>query len=104
MNQGLRQHKSASLRIAMPESLPEDMRDGVSEIVGVSSGNQRKGHATALLHKVCKEADRDRQVLMLRVESYDDGMSNDQLISWYGKIGFAVIQREPAVLMAREPK
>lgn len=101
---GIRQHKSASLRIARPVGLPEDMREGVSEIISVQAGNQRKGHATALLARVCHEADRLHQVLLLRVESYDDGMGNDELLKWYGRHGFNVVQRDPAVLMAREPK
>jgi len=101
---GIRQHKSASLRIAMPTGLPEGMREGISEIIAVHSGNQRKGHATALLSRVCKEADRLHQVLMLRVEAYDDGIGNEQLLKWYGTHGFRVVQNEPVVLMAREPK
>jgi GNAT superfamily N-acetyltransferase len=101
---GIRQHKSASLRIALPAGLPEDMREGISEIISVHSGNQRKGHASALLSNVCKEADKLHQVLFLRVEAYDDGIGNEQLLKWYGTHGFKIVQNYPVVLMARDPK
>ena len=104
MNTGIRQHKSASLRIAQPIGLPETMQEGISEILSVQSGNQRKGHATALMTQVCKEADQLHQVLLLRVQAFDDGIGNDQLLKWYGKHGFSVLQNEPVLLMARQPK
>jgi GNAT superfamily N-acetyltransferase len=103
MTPGLRDHKGATLRVAIPTGIPEEMRHGVREIVSVHADNPRKGHATALMHAVCAEADACGFVLMLEARSFDDGMSEEQLICWYGRFGFVRIQSEP-VLMAREPR
>jgi len=102
MNIGLRTHKSASLRIAVAEGLPDEMRPGTREIISVRAENSRKGHASALMCKVCNEADRQRIVLLLEAKPFDDGMNEDQLMRWYGRFGFIRIQDEP-VLMARQP-
>ena len=83
--------------------LPEDMRDATRELVGVQSTNPRKGHATALMHTVCAEADREWMTLLIQVKPFDDGMTEDQLMRWYGRFGFVQIQAEP-ILMARSPQ
>jgi len=90
--EGLRTHKSASVRVGLPE-LPEDaspaVRQAVRELIDLKSGNQRKGHATALLHQVCDEADEGSNVLMLMVSQPSDAeLSNEKLVKWYGKFGF----------------
>ncbi len=102
MNVGQREHKSASLRVAVPECLPEHMRPHMRELVGVSSGNPRKGHATALMYQVCQEADDACKTLILTVAPFGEGMTDDQLQKWYERFGFEVIQTEPAVMMARQ--
>ena len=104
MNPGIRKLKSASLRVASPTGLPSEMQDHVRELIDVQSNNPRKGHATALLNNVCKEADRDWLTLMVQVKPFDDGMGMDKLRRWYGRFGFVEIQQEPAVLMARSPR
>src|SRR5678816_4756553 len=104
MTPGLRIHKRATLRIAVPLGLPEEMRHGVREIMSVASENARKGHATALMHEVCAEADRLGFVLMLQVKPFADGMDDEMLRAWYARFGFIKIQDEPVVLMARQPK
>lgn len=104
MTPGLRKFKSATLRVAIPESLPLDMQDGIREILDVKSGNPRKGQASSLMRNVCAEADADSAVLMLHVNQFDDGLSNEQLVKFYGKFDFNVIQTEPATLLARQPK
>ena len=103
MTPGLRQFRSASLRVAIPTGLPDDMQDGIREIVEVHAGNQRKGEANGLMRRVCDEADADSAVLMLHVKQYDDGMGTDQLQKFYGTHGFVVVQSEPVMLMARQP-
>lgn len=103
MTPGLRQYKAASCRVAIAMGLPEDMRDQTREIVGVQSTNPRKGHATALLHTVTAEADREWMTLLIHVEPFDDGMTGEQLMKWYGRFGFVKIQDDP-VLMARSPQ
>lgn len=102
MNEGLREHKSASLRVAVPEALPEHMRPHMRELVGVSSGNPRKGHATALMYQVCQEADDGLKTLILTVAPFGEGMTEEQLTKWYERFGFQIIQTEPALMMARQ--
>lgn len=103
MTPGIRTHKQASLRLAIPEGVPEDMRPRMREIVSVSSGNPRKGQATALLYKVCREADKAGFVLLLEAKPFESGMETEQLLHWYERFGFLQIQLEPA-LMARQPR
>lgn len=104
MSPGMRVHKSASLRVAIPMGLPEDMHDQVREIIDVQSRNQRKGFATKLLRNVCTEADVEALTLLVQVQGFADGMSNDQLCKWYSRFGFVKFQDEPCVLMARSPR
>lgn len=104
MTPGLRYHKSASLRIAIPMGLPDDMQTDVREIVGLHATQQGRGEATALLHSVCAEADREWKTLFIHVEPFDDGaMDAAKLTKWYSKFGFTVIQDAPC-LMARSPE
>lgn len=104
METGRRDYKQASLRIAIPTSLPAHMQPHMRELLSVSSGNPRKGHATALMYQVCQEADDARMTLLIQVDPFDDGMTKEQLQKWYDKFGFEVIQTEPALLMARKIK
>lgn len=104
MKIGSRLHKQASCRIAISEALPEDMQAGTREVVSLASDNPRKGHATALMHQVCAEADVDRIVLILMPKPFGDGMTEEQLEKWYGRFGFEMVQTVPAKLMARQPQ
>ena len=109
MNIGLREHKSASLRVAVPEALPEEMREHVREIVGVKSEERQQGHARALMYEVCTEADGYWITLFLHAKPFADGMTQEQIERWYAKHGFVKIQDHTddgahAVLMARSPK
>lgn len=104
MTPGLRDHKGASLRIAVPDAVPEDMRERIREIVSLSSSNPRKGYATTLMWSVCHEADKAGFVLMLQPIPFDDATDAEKLKRFYGKFGFVEIQQEPVVLMARQPK
>jgi len=98
---GLREHKGASLRLAIPD-LPEEYQKGIREIVGLQSSNPRKGHATTLMWDVVSEADRAGMVLMLMPEPFDAGMDKDKLTKWYQRFGFQEVQQQPVVLMARQ--
>ena len=100
MTPGPRKFKSASCRVAVPEGLPDDMQDGIREIVEVKSDNPRKGHGTRLMHDLCTEADVDGCVLMLQVNQFDDGPDNSKLQHFYSRFGFLVVQDAP-LLMAR---
>lgn len=103
MTPGLRTHKQATLRVAVPSGLPPEYWEPVREIIGVYSGARRNGHATALMHQVCAEADRATITLMITVKPFADEMNGDQLKRWYGRFGFIEIQAEPC-LMARSPQ
>jgi len=101
MTPGLRQHKSASCRVAIPTGVPDDMREGMRELIAIESGNPRKGHATGLLRSLCTEADVDNLILLVQVQAYDEGMTTEQLTKWYAGHGFQTLQTEPVILMAR---
>lgn len=101
MEVGLRQYKQASLRVAIPTALPEHMQPHMRELLSVKSESQRKGEATALMHKVCQEADDARMTLLIHVVPFDEGLTLEQLQKFYTKFGFEVIQTEPALMMAR---
>lgn len=102
---GLREHKQASLRVAVAECLPEDMRDQTREIVSLSSTNQHKGYATTLMWTVCHEADQECITLILQPKPFENGPLDDQKLQrFYEKFGFVIIQKEPVVLMARSPQ
>lgn len=104
MNTGRRQYKQAACRLAEPAWLPDDMRSGCLELVDLSSDNPRKGHATALMHHICLEADASGKVLILSPKPFADGLTQEQLEKWYGRFGFLMIQTEPAKIMARQPQ
>ncbi len=105
MTPGPREHKGASLRVAVAECLPEEMRPQTREIVSLTSSNPRKGHATTLMWSVCHEADLAGMLLILQPKPFGDGELDDsKLERFYGRFGFVVIQRAPAVLMARGPE
>lgn len=91
MTPGLRSHKSASLRIVTPPLGIANAR----EVTAFRAERQRIGHGSALLRKVCKEADRSQCILLLNPE-------RAELEPWYSRFGFVVVQREPVPLMARQ--
>lgn len=103
MTPGLREHKQASLRVAVAECLPEEMRDQTREIVSLACTNPRKGYATTLMWTVCHEADEACITLILQPRAFGDGLDDDKLERFYMKFGFVVIQQVPVVLMARSP-
>lgn len=98
---GLRTHKRASLRVMETTSVPEDMRASIREIVSLASDERGNGHATALMHQVCAEADMAGLVLLLEAKPFAEGMTQEQLEKFYERLGFVKIQDEP-VLMARQ--
>ncbi len=108
MPTGERRVGYATCRVRQCTALPERMRAKTREIVDVETpfAEQGKGYATTLLHKVCREADAAGLVLVLTPQPYGDNinLSKDQLIGWYARnFGFAIIQHDPMMLMARMP-
>jgi len=102
MQPGLRKHKQASLRVAIPTGIPAHMQPHMRELISVKSGNPHKGQATGLMYQVCQEADDACKTLLIHVEPFDEGMNKEQLQKWYEKFGFSVIQTEPVLMMARQ--
>lgn len=97
----------ASCRVRQTNALPERMRARTRELccLEVAAGEQRKGYATTLVHKVCREADKANVVLVLWPQPFGENiaMSRSELEAWYERaFGFQRIQADP-VLMARMP-
>lgn len=106
----------ASLRVRQSPSVPLEMRARTREVgnVYVEPGERNKGYATRLVRKVCKEADDANMVLILFVEPFEfeeghhlndlaTGLTKEQLTEFYNRFGFAVLQVEPQIMMARMP-
>lgn len=106
MNPGPRTLGNATLTIGECRALPKDMRAATRELSGlfVPIESRHSGHATALMHDVCSEADETGITLVLFVQPFDDpDLSRAQLADWYARrFGFVPIQAEP-LLMARMP-
>jgi hypothetical protein len=107
MQTGIRKVGPASVKVRQTNAIPLRMRDRTREVTSleVPEADQRKGYATTLMHKVCREADAANIVLMLWPMPYGDNiaLSQAQLVGWYARqFGFSVIQPEP-ILMARLP-
>lgn len=77
--------------------------DGVLEVVRLNtiSSHRSKGYASQIMQRIIDDADRCCRVLMLHPEPYGLISATD-LISFYQRFGFIVIQDEP-VIMARQP-
>ena len=107
METGNRTSGHASCRVRQTNAVPASMRAGIREVLSVEvpTEHQGQGHATALMHKVCDEADAAGIVLVLWPQPWGDhiALSRDQLADWYARrFGFQAIQPEP-LLMARMP-
>jgi GNAT superfamily N-acetyltransferase len=88
-------------------AIPGRLRAATREIRSVQTepGAQGQGHASALLHEVCREADAANITLLLWPQPYGEhiALSRMQLADWYARrFGFQTIQPEP-ILMARMP-
>lgn len=113
MKPGLRELNTASVRISESEAVPVKMRAYTREVSGlfVSAEDRRKHYATMLMNLVCQEADANGITLLLLVHPFGglgpDGpveppMSEPQLIHWYERFGFNVLQDTPdGAFMAR---
>jgi N-acetylglutamate synthase-like GNAT family acetyltransferase len=105
---GKRSYKSATLTLGYSSALPKHMRKGVIELtsLGVPIEDRRKGYATALLERVCSEANGAGVVLMIHVQPFGDEGITDvaKLIGFYERFGFRKIQDSPVILMARSPQ
>lgn len=104
MRLGKRIFGAASCRLGRTSHLPAHLRDDVVELSALfcAPEQRRQGFARALVHQLCAEADEVGTLLLIHVQSYDEGgMDADQLALWYHvQFGFSAIQAEP-LLMAR---
>jgi GNAT superfamily N-acetyltransferase len=98
-------HGSSSLRVVRSTALPEAMRARVFEIVAMYTRpeGRRQGSASALLRKVCDQADFEGAVLLLAPRPFGHkAMTQQQLADWYMSFEFVPIQSAP-LLLARKP-
>lgn len=121
MRPGGREFRDASLSVTVPKSVPEHMRPRMREIsdVFVAPASRRQKLATILMNFVCQEADANQITLVLTARAYEDcedeplalgpadiappRMSSAQLIEWYKRFGFQVLQELPeGTFMARQ--
>ena len=103
---GKRTNGPASLKVSYSQMVPPPMRGQVREVSAIlcDQASRGKGHATALLESVMREADAGRMTLLVVVEPFEDKpLDADALRSWYQRRGFVEIQAAPCV-MARTPK
>lgn len=56
--------------------------------IKVPRNKRGQGLASSLMQKVITDADEEGYLLVLAVEGYDDGLSNQALSEWYEKLGF----------------
>ena len=108
MPTGDRRLGAASLRIRQCQALPQAMRPRTRELcdLQVPPALRGQGLASALVHKVCAEADAAGLVLVLAVQPFGEagGLDADALRAWYAeRFGFSLLQERPVVMMARMP-
>jgi hypothetical protein len=103
MKIGIRKHESASLKLSYNTNVPAHLRGGLMEITHVESGHKRQGHATQLMRNVCAEASENDVILLLMPRPFGTfDMTREELTEWYQRLGFAVLQQSP-LLLVRPP-
>jgi hypothetical protein len=100
---GRREFRSATARLIVPELEDIELIARTRQINDLNSSNPRKGHATALMHQICDEADKNGFLLILEARPFADGITQEQLEKFYQKFGFWAIEQEGPRLMARMP-
>ena len=69
--------------------------DRTAAIARVLAQKPKQGHGTLLMHQICGWADKNDILLWLEVQRFHyssrGGMSNDDLIAFYEKFGFQVV-------------
>lgn len=97
MKLGINTNGPSSLKLS-PFAIAHENAGKLLELSALATwpSERNKGHATALLEEVCKQADESGTLLVLQ----PDG---ETLEKWYEKFGFARIQDKP-VMMCRDPQ
>lgn len=93
MNVGDREHAGATLNVTLCLGIPARMRKETREIskVYVPIADRKQGIGTALMHKVCDEADAAGITLLLTCDN--------ELRRWYSRFGFMVLQDSIGLLV-----
>jgi N-acetylglutamate synthase-like GNAT family acetyltransferase len=104
---GTRFYENASCKIRFCVAIPNQMRSKTRELVSmdVPVNLRRQGMAKELMINICDEADECSMLVIVFPEPFGSGekMTEEQLIEWYTKFGFQVIQAAPKTIMARMP-
>lgn len=115
MNHGYFDLKSGA-QVDLIHGKLDDQISIITRIV-VPKNSRGQRHASKLMERVLEDADAEQVMLVLAVESYDDGLTNEQLAEWYERLGFvwmreailelpAEVDVEPGngLVMVRKPK
>jgi GNAT superfamily N-acetyltransferase len=106
MKRGIYTQGGASCKLAYSQAVPAHMRGGILEVLSLETKPEHrgKGHAKALIAKICGLADFNRVTLLTMPLPFGtSGLSKTELIAFYQQAGFFCIQDSPALLMARPP-
>lgn len=103
MDLGPRSYKAASCSVMVPFGLPEECHGHIRELSSLRCTKQRKGYAGVLLHNICFEADMHANSLLVMVRQESEGLSLTDLVNFYAKRGFELLQLDP-ILMLRKPQ
>ena len=98
MKTGVRRYRSASVKLGYTALVCAHMRGKLREVSHFNTPAEERGngYGTNLMREICRDADRDRIVLMLLPDT-------QRLSEWYARFGFVTIQDDPDVMM-REPQ
>jgi len=88
-------------RVVRTSALPDDMRKGVRELVGMYTSPKFRGmgYASKLLDEVVKKADTSQLSIMIAVKPFDSGLSQDDLTKFYARKGFQEFQKTPLLMV-----
>jgi predicted GNAT superfamily acetyltransferase len=75
----------------------------------VPSRLRGKGYARAAMERLCEDADLTKTYLVLCINPYDDGLTYEQLLSFYESLGFerqevVEVEGESGELLVRQPQ
>ena len=103
----LAEDSHASCKVKVCVAIPNQMRTKCMELVSLSVAPSLRGTglATKLLTQVTEEADEHNMLLVLFPEPFGEGLqpTQEQLIDFYEKFGWQLIQTRPKAMMARMP-
>jgi GNAT superfamily N-acetyltransferase len=95
------QHKGASCKVQRVEGLSEHAYAATRQIVDVwtEPAQRQQGHATELLNRVCKIADRYEIALVVVPQEFGDSNGLPDLCKWYSKHKFKTVEEHPKMMV-----